>query len=410
VVVPGSKSATARSLVLAALADGPSRISGGLAARDSDLMIAALRQLGAVIDTTGPTWTVVPPDRPIAGGAVEGGLAGTVLRFVPPLAALAEGETAFRGDPAAAARPVAPLLDALAQLGATVEGSALPFAVSGPLIARRAVIDASASSQFVSGLLLAAARFPQGLELRHRGGPIPSLPHIELTAAALADHGVALEWMRPGPDSDPGRSEHCWRVAPGAVRAVDETIEPDLTTAAVFLAAALVAGGSVTVPAWPARTSQPGAVGPQLLTGFGGDWRLDRSGLTVTGDGRLQGQELDLSATSELVPVLAGLAALAEGETRLRGVAHIRGHETDRLAALAHNLTALGGRCAETADGLLIAPARLHGGSWPTWGDHRLAHAGALIGLRVTGVELDDIAVVAKTMPDFARVWRETLT
>ncbi|MDR1807020.1 MAG: 3-phosphoshikimate 1-carboxyvinyltransferase, partial [Propionibacteriaceae bacterium] len=387
-------------------------ITGGLVARDTDLMVAALRALGATIDVSGDVWTVTPG--PVApAGSVDGGLAGTVLRFVPPVAALAAGPTTFHGDPAAAARPVAPLLDGLAQLGAQVAGTALPFTVAGPVTGRTATIDASGSSQFVSGLLLAAARYPEGIELRHEGPPVPSYPHIEMTIAALRARGVAVfSYLRRTPRLATAGAEALvptwWRVAPGPITAAAEAIEPDLTTAAVFLAAALVKGGAVTVPAWPATSTQPGLRTPDILTQFGGAWRRDEAdgSVTVSGDGRLMGADLDLHSTSELTPVVAALAALAGTPTTIRGVAHIRGHETDRLAALAGNISALGGRVTETADGLRCLPGPLHGGVWPTHGDHRLAHAGALIGLRVPGVVLDDVTVVAKTMPEFARVWK----
>jgi 3-phosphoshikimate 1-carboxyvinyltransferase len=413
--VPGSKSATARALVLSALADGPGTITGALVARDSALMVAALRALGVAVDDSGPVWTVTPPERFTPGGRIDCGLAGTVLRFVPPLAALAAGSTRFEGDPALAGRPVGPLLDGLAQLGARVEGEAVPFSVAGPLTGGTATIDSAASSQFVSGLLLAGARCPEGLELRHDGAPIPSYPHVEMTVAALRARGVAVEaWRRrPArtPDGATADQPAWWRIAPSPIRALDAAIEPDLTTAAVFLAAALVARGRVTIPHWPAATTQPGAATPEILTAFGGQADYDAAAqtLTVSGDGTLTGADVDLHATSELTPVVAGLAALAAGRTTIRGVAHIRGHETDRLAALARNLTSLGGHCAETADGLVIEAARLHGGVWRTEGDHRLAHAGALIGLRVPGVELDDVGVVAKTMPGFADAWRGLL-
>ncbi|MDR0990056.1 MAG: hypothetical protein LBL92_01630, partial [Propionibacteriaceae bacterium] len=387
VVVPGSKSATARALVLSALADGPGTIDGGLVARDTDLMIAALRALGAGIDTTDAVsppaatfspsavtlstpaaapdhnpaaansglspdtpsvrdfdrpatgspispqgWRIQPIADPVGGQSIDCGLAGTVLRFVPPLAALATRPTRFYGDVAAAERPIAPLLDGLVQLGATVTGDRLPFTVTGPLTGRTATIDASGSSQFVSGLLLAAARFPDGLELHHAGPPIPSWPHIEMTLQALADRGVATGVTTDDDPANPSTATTAasWRIAPDPIQARNETIEPDLTTAAVFLAAALVAGGSVTVPGWPRHTSQPGAQTPAILTAFGGHFELTEAGLTVTGDGQLHGLEVDLRATSELTPVVAALAVLADSPTTIRGVAHIRGHETNR--------------------------------------------------------------------------------
>jgi 3-phosphoshikimate 1-carboxyvinyltransferase len=393
--VPGSKSATARALVLSALADGPGTITGGLRARDSSLMIAGLRALGAGIDDHGPLWRVDPlGSTPAAGASIDCGLAGTVMRFLPPLAALGSGPTAFSGDPAASARPMGPLLDALRQLGAGVVGAGLPLTVTGPVRRRDVVIDASASSQFISALLLAAPRFPAGVRLTHVGGPVPSLPHIEMTVAALAARGVAV-----------GGDQRTWAVAAGPIAAAADVIEPDLTTAAVFLGAALVTGGTVTVPGWPATTHQPGAGVPAILTRLGGTSSLGAAGLTLTGTGHLTGLDIDLHAVSELTPVVAALAALADSPSVIRGVGHIRGHETNRLAALASEITGLGGDCRETADGLAIRPARLTGGVFHTCGDHRLAHAAALIGLVVDGVHLDDVSCTSKTMPEFAATW-----
>jgi 3-phosphoshikimate 1-carboxyvinyltransferase len=385
---------------LAGLAQSPSRLEQPLRARDSDLMVVGLRQLGVQIDRSDPAaWTIQPATEVRPGQTIDCGLAGTVMRFLPGLAASAAGSTRFVGDRAATARPLAGLLDGLRQLGAAVDSDRLPFSLTGPIDGGRAVIDASPSSQFVSGLLLAGASFPAGLELRHRGGPIPSQPHIVMTVQALADRGVTVE--RPDATT--------WRVAPGPIQGRHEVIEPDLTTAAVFLAAALVAGGSVNLPDWPDRSNQPGWAAPELLSQFGGSWRLDQDGLTMTGDGQLNGVELDLSDLSELTCVAAALACLASAPSSIRGVGHIRGHETDRLAALSSQLSGLGADCRETADGLAIRPARLHGGPFRTWEDHRLAHAAALIGLRQAGVELDDVAVVTKTMPDFVTVWQGLL-
>jgi 3-phosphoshikimate 1-carboxyvinyltransferase len=363
-------------------------------------MVAALRQLGAQIDDHDPAhWTVQPLAEVQPGQTIDCGLAGTVMRFLPPLAAAAPGPTRFEGDRAAADRPLAGLLDGLRQLGAAADSDRLPFRLTGPVVGGRAVIDASRSSQFVSGLLLSGASWPRGLDLGHRGGPIPSRPHIAMTVQALADRGVAV--AQPDPST--------WRIAPGPIQGRVEVIEPDLTTAAVFLAAALVAGGSVTVPDWPARSNQPGWAAPAVLSRFGGSWSLTPEGLTMTGDGRLSGVDLDLADHSELICVAAGLACLAATPSRIRGVGHVRGHETDRLAALTSQLSGLGADCQETADGLAIRPARLRGGLFRTFGDHRLAHAAALVGLRQDGVELDDVAVVSKTMPDFAAVWQGLL-
>ncbi len=399
--VPGSKSETNRALVLAALSSGPSVITNGLDARDTRLMRDALRTLGVQITEDGATWRVVPPERFTAGGTVDCGLAGTVLRFVPPVAALAPGPVRFDGDEQAYARPVGVLLESLSALGATVEGEALPFTVSGrPDLPGGAVqIDASASSQFVSGLLLAGARFAGGVEVRHVGDRVPSEPYLRMTVAMLRDRGVDVD------DSRPDR----WVVAPGPIAPRDVVVVPDLANAAPFLAAAAITGGSVTVPDWPADTHQAGDAVRDVLSLFGADVRLTGTSLTVAGTDEIHGVDVDLRDASELTPVVAAVAALADSTSHIHGVAHIRGHETDRLAALAAELEALGARVRETHDGLTIHPELLGGATWHTYGDHRMAHAGALLGLVVSDVVLDDISCADKTMPEFVDLWSAML-
>lgn len=398
--VPGSKSATARALVLSALAEGEGIIRGGLAARDTSLMIAALRGLGASIDDTDPArWVVSPIDASSRRDAspsrlIDCGLAGTVMRFVPPIAALGKATVSFCGDEAASARPQAPLLEGLRQLGAHIDGDTLPFNVTGPIFAQEATIDSSGSSQFVSGLLLSAPRFPQGLRLTHQGAPIPSLPHIDMTQAGLEARGIRVR-----------HEANTWEVDHGPIAALDEVIEPDLTTAGVFFAAALVTGGSVTVSGWPLTSTQPGVRVPEILSLLGGSFTLDDKGLTAVGDGILHGVDVDLHDVSELTPIIVALSALADSPSRIRGVGHIRGHETNRLAALAQGITALGGDCRECDDGLAVYPRPLNPGIFPTYADHRLAHAGALLGLVTQGICLDDVTCTAKTMPTFPRVW-----
>ena len=400
VELPGSKSLTNRALVLAALSVNPTRIAGGLRARDTLLMAAALRTLGIGVREDGPDWLVEPGD--LTGGPVDCGLAGTVMRFVPPLAALATGDSDFDGDPAARGRPMATLLDGLRQAGALIsdEGrGSLPFTVhgTGSLPGGRVRIDAAASSQFVSALLLAGARFDKGLELTHDGARLPSLPHIEMTVAALRAAGVSVDTN--GADR--------WWVGPGTIDAADQVIEPDLSNAAPFLAAALATGGSVTVPHWPVRTTQPGMLLVELLSSMGATAICNEVGLTVTGTGTIGPLVADLHEASELTPVLAALAALADGESVITGVAHIRGHETDRLAALATELGSLGADVTETADGLVLRPAALHGGPWRSYADHRMAQAGAVLGLAVPGVEVDDIGCTSKTLADFPGMWQQ---
>jgi len=414
VTVPGSKSLTGRALVLAALADGPSRLTGVLRSRDTDLMADALRALG--VSVTGPDGCAPGPDSTeylvtpgaLRGGEVDCGLAGTVMRFLPPLAALAHGDSRFDGDPAARTRPQSTVLEALRVLGARVDGDRLPFTVhgTGALAGGRVELDASASSQFVSGLLLSAARFTHGVELVHVGErPVPSGPHVEMTLEMLRESGVDV--TRPTPNS--------WRVAPGPVRAVDRVVEPDLSNATPFLAAAAATGGTVRIPHWPRRTTQPGDAIRGILETMGARVTLepgagpDDAVLAVTGPERLAAVDLDLAEVGELTPTVATLAALAEGTSTLRGIAHLRGHETDRIAALAAELGAAGCAVTELDDGLRITPGELHGTPWRAYADHRMATAGAILGLRVPGIAVDDVACTAKTLPGFERMWARML-
>ena len=410
VAVPGSKSATNRALVLAALADGPSTVSAALAARDTRLMAQALTSLGVDIREVGTDavgnidWQVAPG--PLHGDvSIDVGLAGTVMRFLPPVAALATGSVDFDGDPRARERPLGPMLDALRALGVAVTdtGGFLPLSIDGTGAVRGGAvdIDASASSQFVSGLLLSAARFDDGLTLTHTGRDLPSQPHIAMTLHMLSEHGVHVDF-----DADTAT----WTLAPAPIRAVDRRIEPDLSNAGPFLAAAMATAGTVTIPGWPRHTTQAGDDLRGLLAEMGGHVDLHADGLTVSGPGAIQGIDVDLGQVGELTPVIAALAALAETPSRLRGIAHLRGHETDRLAALAEMLTALGGSARETDDGLLIEPSTLHGATVSSYGDHRMATAAAVIGLVVPGVRIMDIGTTAKTLPDFTGMWQRMLT
>ena len=406
--IPGSKSLTNRELVLAALADGPSLLRAPLLSRDSELMIAALGALGASIERVpggspyGPDLRVSPPAELLGSTSIDCGLAGTVMRFVPPIAGLALGPTTFDGDEAARRRPMGGTIAALRALGVDVAASDpnhLPFTVHGrgEVAGGRVEIDASASSQFVSGLLMAAPRFVNGLELQHTGERLPSLPHIEMTIAALAARGVVVESPSSG----------LWLVEPGAIAARETLIEPDLSNAAPFLAAALVAGGTVSIRDWPISTTQVGDDVLGYLEAFGASVSREDGVVSVRGDGTIGGVDLDLTTGGELAPTLIALAALAEGPSRFRGIGHIRHHETDRLAALAAEINGLGGAAVETEDGIDITPAALHGGVWHVYADHRMATAGALIGLRVPGVLVDDIAATSKTLPQFTKLWQQ---
>ncbi|MDO5682358.1 MAG: 3-phosphoshikimate 1-carboxyvinyltransferase [Propionibacteriaceae bacterium] len=403
--VPGSKSETNRALVLAALADGPSRIIGGLDARDTRLMRDGLRQLGVTIDESLDGWFVTPPaDLAAQPATVECGLAGTVMRFLPALAALGPGPVEFVGDAQAEARPLGPVLDALYDLGAEVTPgtNALPFTIGGRdgLPGGPIRLDSSTSSQYLSALLLIGARCARGLSITDAGPSLPSKPHIAMTIAMLRERGVRIDDSRPG---------H-WHVEPGPIAARDVTIAPDLSNAAPFLAAAVITGGEITIPDWPTDTHQPGDRLRTILAQFGAQATLRGGALTVSGDGAVRGVDLDLADVAELTPVIAALAAVARDKSHLRGIGHIRGHETDRLAALEAELNGLGSHVQQTEDGLIIHPRVLHGGGWRTYADHRMAHAGALLGLLVDDVTLDDIGCTSKTMPDFSLLWNQMLS
>jgi 3-phosphoshikimate 1-carboxyvinyltransferase len=398
--LPGSKSMTARALVLAALAGEPSVIERPLRARDTDLMAAGLRALGVVVDTAADErWSVEPG--PLRGPArVDVGLAGTIMRFLPPAAALAEGTVEFDGDPHARNRPLRPIVEALRSLGVAIDASptgGLPLTVRGAGLVEGggAVIDASGSSQFVSGLLLSAPRFTKGLVLRHEGPPVPSAPHLRMTTHMLRAAGAVVDESVPD----------VWAVEPGPLHGRTWVIEPDLSGAAPFFAAAVVTGGEVTLAGWPAESWQPIGRLSELLTALGAEVDQDATGLIVRGTGTLHGISADLSEVSELTPVIAALAALADGPSELRGVEHIRGHETDRIAALATELSKAGAEITEFPDGLRITPRPLRPTSFETYADHRMAHAAAVIGLAVPGITLTDVACTSKTLPEFPELW-----
>ena len=402
VELPGSKSLTNRELILSALADEPSELKEPLLSRDTLLMIEALTSLGSSFEQRDGSLHVTP-GLGSTGTEIDCGLAGTVMRFVPPVAALTGGRVKFDGDAAARRRPMITTIDSLESLGVELEyeRKALPFAVIGSKNVRGGTleIDASASSQFVSGLLLSAARFDSGLELSHVGEALPSLPHIEMTLETLRNRGVDAQQT----------SESSWQVKPGSISGAKVQIEPDLSNAGPFLAAALVTGGTVAVPNWPAKTTQVGAKFAELLQAMGAEVSLEEDLLSVSGTGRILGIDADLSEAGELTPTIAAIAALASTPSTLTGISHLRGHETDRIAALVAEINGLGGVASELEDGIAIRPGNLSGGTWHSYEDHRMATAGVIIGLVVAGVEIDDIATTSKTLPDFVGLWESML-
>ncbi len=395
--LPGSKSLTNRALVLAALSHAPSVVRRALRSRDTELMAEALSRLGSTVITTDEDWLVFPG--PLRGATIDCGLAGTVMRFLPPVAALAKGQVHFDGDPHARTRPMAGVLDALRALGVSIDDGGrgtLPFTVAGRGRVRGGpvTIDASASSQFVSALLLAGASYGEGVVVHHDGPPVPSLPHIEMTIACLRQHGVEVE-----------TNGTTWTVPCTRIQGTDVTIEPDLSNAAPFLMLAMTSRGRVRVPGWPRSTTQAGDALRGLLEQMGAEVVLEDEALTVTGGDQILGIDADLHDVGELAPALASLCAIASTPSRLRGIAHIRGHETDRLAALSTELGALGAAVTEHEDGLSFEPATLRGGTFHTYADHRMAHAAVIIGSAVDGVVVEDVATTSKTFPGFAEVW-----
>ena len=443
--IPGSKSLTNRYLLLAALADSPSYLRAPLRSRDSALMIEALRQLGAGIELVptdspfGPDVKVTPLNFAQPGSAqavsIECGLAGTVMRFVPALAALLPGEFAFDGDPHARQRPMGPVLEGLRQLGVQVDceqgENALPFVLRSPGLASVegvseapvVRIDASTSSQFVSALLLMAPRLPQGMVLVHEGSSVPSIPHIQMTVEALRQMGIEVQEHYPNQGNEAEGGEYRWTVHPGSFPGFEMTIEPDLSNAGPFLAAAVVTGESVTIPHWPepaadssAGTTQVGDMWRELLPALGAQVRYAEGRLTVTGPAQLPEGDFsfDLSAGGELAPTMAAACAFVKGRVELTGIAHLRGHETDRLAALAAEINRLGGTAHDTADSLVIEapiPATAEAAQVlaHTYDDHRMATFAAIIGLRRPNVVVQNVATVAKTMPEFTAMWEDML-
>ena len=415
VTIPGSKSVTNRALILAAQAKSPSILRKPLVSRDSELMSAGLVAMGVAIEDKGDHWIVTPPARLTGPAHIDVGNAGTVMRFLPPLAALADGDITFDGDARSYERPIGPVIKALEELGAVIDHGgrySLPMVIKahgslgdtslGDTSAGETnlVIDASASSQFLSALLLIAPSMRNGITVTHRGAPLPSMPHIEMTVAMLRQFGAIVTV-----DTEAAT----WRVEPGDLQGLDLTIEPDLSNAAPFISIAMVCGGSITIKDWPKQTTQPGDQLREIFSTMGATVEYTNDGVRFTGGPSIHGIDIDLHDVGELTPSIAALAALADSPSHLRGIAHLRLHETDRLTALTTELNSLGGDVTEEPSALHITPATLHGGVFHTYEDHRLATAGAVIGLVVEGIEVENIATTRKTLTDFPGLWNSLL-
>jgi 3-phosphoshikimate 1-carboxyvinyltransferase len=408
ITIPGSKSVTNRALILAALADSPSLLRKPLHSRDSALMIGGLKALGCGV-VQAPNGDLLVHPGPLFGPAqIDVGNAGTVMRFLPPVAAMAKGIIHFDGDPRSHERPLGPVIAAMESLGVSIEHNnryALPLTINanGQLQGGTVEVDATSSSQFVSALLLVAPAMKNGIILKHTGNSLPSMPHIEMTIQMLREVGVSVKVI----------DNKEWHVSPTVMHGREITIEPDLSNAAPFMGAAMICGGSVTITDWPESTTQPGDQLRTIFADMGATITRSTtstgSDLTITGDGQIQGIDADLHDVGELTPSIAALAVLANSPSSLRGIGHLRLHETDRLAAIAREVNALGGKVVEEETALHITPAPLHAGTFHTYEDHRLATAGAMIGLRVEGIEVENIATTTKTLPDFPGAWADLL-
>jgi 3-phosphoshikimate 1-carboxyvinyltransferase len=408
ITIPGSKSATNRALILAALAKTPSTLRKPLHSRDSALMIAGLKAIGCGITQESNGDLIITPGKFFGPASVDVGNAGTVMRFLPPVAALANGLVHFDGDARSHERPVGPVITALEELGVTIEHGnrySLPLTIngSGKITGGVLEIDASASSQFISALLLIGPATQDGITIKDIGKTLPSLPHIEMTISMLQTFGAQVD----SKINEDGRRE--WHVAPGELAGQDLVIEPDLSNAAPFMAAAMISGGQVVISDWPKHTAQPGDQLRNIFAKMGAKIEFVGNDLKISGTGKIHGIDIDLHDVGELTPSIAAVAALADSPSSLRGIGHLRLHETDRLAALATELNALGGDVDEEESALHISPAPLHGGIFHTYDDHRLATAGAMIGLAINGIEVENIATTQKTLPDFPGAWQQML-
>ena len=407
VTIPGSKSATNRALILAALATTPSRIRKPLSSRDTDLMVKGLQSLGCKIEQIktdqGFDYQVIP-GKLTGPTQIDVGNAGTVMRFLPPIAALATGLIHFDGDERSHQRPIAPVLSALEQLGVSVEHNnkyKLPITINGAgkIKGGTVEIDASASSQFVSALLLVAPATQEGITIKNIGPSLPSAPHIEMTIQMLEKFGATVQ-----------RTASSWSVKPCQLIGQDLVIEPDLSNAAPFMAAAMICGGSVQVSDWPLSTTQPGDQLRSIFTKMGAKVELNASGLTITGSGKIDGIDIDLGDVGELTPSIAAVASLATTPSALRGISHLRLHETDRLSALANEINNLGGSVTEGPGDLIIKPGEMNASQiFRSYEDHRMATAGAIIGLAVEGVIVENIETTRKTLSDFPGMWQGML-
>jgi 3-phosphoshikimate 1-carboxyvinyltransferase len=394
-------------LILAAIATTASTIRKPLSSRDTDLMVKGLQSLGCEIDqikTDDGFDYLVKPKKLMGPTQIEVGNAGTVMRFLPPIAALATGLIHFDGDARSHERPIAPVIKALEQLGISIEHNGkykMPITINGAgkVKGGNVEIDASASSQFVSALMLLAPATQEGITIKNIGASLPSLPHIEMTIQMLEKFGAKVEV-----------TSNSWSIKPCELIGQDLVIEPDLSNAAPFMAAAMICGGTVSIKDWPTKTAQPGDQLRKIFTSMGAKIELSEKQLTISGTGQVTGIDIDLGDVGELTPSIAAVASLAATPSTLRGIAHLRMHETDRLSALANEINNLGGSVTEGPGELIIKPTIMSSTQiFNSYEDHRMATAGAIIGLAVEGITVENIETTRKTLPDFPGMWQAML-
>ena len=397
VTLPGSKSITNRALVCAALADGPSVLTGVLDADDTVAMVEALRALGVDVDRTGDAELTVGGGGPRHGAAVDARQSGTTARFVLPLLALAEGPSSLDGDEQLRARPMGPSFDALRAAGARVEeqqgAGHLPVTVAGPLRAAALSLPGDASSQFLSGLLLSGPATSEGLELTITTDLV-SRPYVDMTVAVMEAFGAEVDHQVSG-----GRD--VWHVAPRPYRPSRYAIEPDASAASYAWGAAVATGGRVTVPGLSRHALQGDVAFADVLARMGAEVTWHDDAVTVAAGARLVGVDVDMEPISDTVPTLAALAALAEGPTTIRGVGFIRAKESDRIAGPVAELRRCGVDAEATDDGMVIRPRPLRPATFETYRDHRMAMAFAVLGLVAPGMAVRDPGCVAKTFPGY---------
>jgi 3-phosphoshikimate 1-carboxyvinyltransferase len=392
--LPGSKSITNRALVAAALADGRSRLEGVLFADDTEAMLDSLTRLGVglAIDRAAAAVTVdgCGGRLPVGPLTVDARLSGTTSRFLLPLLALGAGPYVLDGGAPLRRRPMGPSIEAVRRLGATVDDGAdrghLPVTVAGPAAGGTVALSGDVSSQFLSGLLLAGPRFEHGVSVELTTGLV-SRPYVAMTAGVMRAFGATVTGE--------------WSVAPTGYRAATYAIEPDASAATYFLAAAAICGGRVRVAGLHRNALQGDVAFADVLGRMGADVRWADDAVEVRGTGALHGIDVDLGDLSDTAQTLAAVAVFADSPTRVTGIGFIRGKETDRIAAVVHELRRCGVEASEEPDGFVLHPGTPHPAVVQTYDDHRMAMSFALLGLRVPGIEIADPGCVAKTFPGY---------